>query len=135
MTTGDKFQRHTFKPTFKLKVKSVRGRLFTFDVFEEKKTNCWFRLIRGLQHRSRSRSRSRRKVLLGAGAGAGAGILPRSRIRSRSQPKMSRLRIPGFISFGLARPSPNMASYLLGISQWGKIKCLNTCQIASNRSE
>ena len=37
-----------------------------------KKTNCWFRLIWGLQHRSRSRSRSRRNVLLGAGAGAEA---------------------------------------------------------------
>ena len=38
MTTSDKFQRHSFKLTFKLKVKSVRGRLFTFDIFEKKKT-------------------------------------------------------------------------------------------------
>ena len=32
----DRFQRHSFKLTFKLKVKSVRGLLFTFDIFEKK---------------------------------------------------------------------------------------------------
>ena len=58
MTTGDKFQRHSFKLKFKLKVKSVRGRLFTFDTFEEKKKQI--ARSRGLMHRSRSRSRSRR---------------------------------------------------------------------------
>ena len=36
MTTDDKFQRHSFKLTSKLKVKSVRGRLFIFYIFEEK---------------------------------------------------------------------------------------------------
>ena len=40
--------------------------------FWEKKTNCWFRLIWGFQHRSRSRSRRSRYILPGAGAGAGA---------------------------------------------------------------
>ena len=56
MTTGDKFQRHSFKLTFKLKVKSVRGRLFTFDIFEEKKNKL---LVQ-------------EDFSIGAGAGAGA---------------------------------------------------------------
>ena len=37
MITGDEFQRPSFKLTFKLKFKSVRGRLFTFYIFEKKK--------------------------------------------------------------------------------------------------
>ena len=57
MTTGDKFQRYSFKLTFKLKVKSVRGRLFTFDIFEEKK------MLVQAQYEDFS---------IGAGAGAGA---------------------------------------------------------------
>ena len=110
MTTSDKFQRHSFKLTFKLKVKSVIGRLFTFDIFEKKNillVQAHMRISASEPEpepepsepvhfaRSRSRSRSRRKVLLGAGAGAGAGMLPWSRSRSRSRPKMSRLRTPG----------------------------------------
>ena len=69
--------RHSFELTFKLKVQSVRGRLFY--LWNLWKTNCWFRLCRfrlwGLQHWSRSRSRSRRSryILPGAGAGAEAG--------------------------------------------------------------
>ena len=107
MITGDEFQRHSFKLTFKLEFKSVRGRLFTFGIFERKNELLVQAHIRTSASepepepeppepvhfaRSRSRSRSRRNVLLGAGAGAGAGagILP----RSRSRPKMSRLRIP-----------------------------------------
>ena len=108
--------RHSFELTFKLKVKSVRGRLlYILKLWRKKKNEL---LVQALPvqamrtstlepepepepseplhfARSRSRSRSRRKVLLGAGAGAGAGVLPRSRSRSRSRPKMSRLRIPG----------------------------------------
>ena len=59
MITGDKFQRHSFKLTFKLKFKLVRGRLFTFDIFEKKKR------IAG--------SGSYEDFSIGAGAGAGAG--------------------------------------------------------------
>ena len=36
MTMGDKFLRHSFKITFKLKVKSVRGHILIFDIFENR---------------------------------------------------------------------------------------------------
>ena len=42
-----------------------------FDIWHFWKSDCWFRLIWGLDHRSRSRSRSR-ECCPGAGAGAGA---------------------------------------------------------------
>ena len=83
MTTGDKFQRHSFKLTFKLKVKTSRGHLFTYDIFEEKKKQ-----IAG--------SGSYEDFSIGAGA-AGAGTFcpepepepsksfTRSRSRSRSR--------------------------------------------------
>ena len=72
---GDRFQRHLFKLTFKLKVKSVRGFLFTFDI-----------------KKRIAASGSYEAFSIGIGAGAGAEILPRS--RSRRRPKMSRLHIP-----------------------------------------
>ena len=71
MTAGDKFQRHPFRLTFKLKVKSVRDRLFNIS-------NLWKKELMAQAHmrtstlepepepeppksftRSRSRSRSR----------------------------------------------------------------------------
>ena len=33
---GDKFHRHSFKVTFKLKVKSVRGHILIFDIVENR---------------------------------------------------------------------------------------------------
>ena len=81
MTTGDKFQRYSFKLTSKLNVKSVRGRLFTFYIFETKR-------IAG------SGSYSYEDFSIGAGAGAaGASTFcpepkpepPKSFIRSRSR--------------------------------------------------
>ena len=36
MTMGDKFQRHSFEVAFKLKVKSVRGHILIFDIFEKR---------------------------------------------------------------------------------------------------
>ena len=61
--------------------------------------------------RSRSRSRSRRKILLVAGAGA--GMLPCS--RSRSRPKMSRLRIPGYVPLLAVTLEVDRLIYLLFI--------------------
>ena len=86
MTTGDKFQRHSFKLSFKLKVKSVRGRLFYiwhFWKINELLVRAHMRTSASEPEpeppepvhfaRSQGRSRSRRKVLLGAGARAGIG--------------------------------------------------------------
>ena len=56
MTMGDKFQRHSFKITFELKVKSVRGHILIFDILENR--------IAGLG--------SYEDLSIGAGAGAGA---------------------------------------------------------------
>ena len=36
MTMGDKFQRHSFKVAFKLKVRSVRSHILIFDIFENR---------------------------------------------------------------------------------------------------
>ena len=84
---GDKFQRHSFKVTFKLKVKSVRGHILIFDIFENR--------IAGYGSYED----------LSVGTGAGARPEPqKSFTRSRSwntspepEPdptKMSRLRVP-----------------------------------------
>ena len=77
---GDKFQRHSFKITFKLKVKSVRGHILIFDILENR--------IAGLG--------SYEDLSIGAEAGAaGAGTFcpepepepepPKSFTRSRSR--------------------------------------------------
>ena len=36
MTMGDKFERFSFKVTFKLKIKSVRGNILIVDIFENR---------------------------------------------------------------------------------------------------
>ena len=56
MTTGDKFQRHSFKVAFKLTAKSVRSHILTFGIFENR--------IAGLG--------SCEDSIIGAGAGVGA---------------------------------------------------------------
>ena len=78
MTTSDKFQRNSFKVTFKLTAKSVRSQILTFGIFENR--------IAGLG--------SCEDSIIGAGAGAsGAGTFcpepepepPNSFTRSRSR--------------------------------------------------
>ena len=82
MTTGDKFQRHSFKLTFKLKVKSVRGRVFTFDIFKKKKNELLAQV-----HMRASAS------CIGAGAGAGAAgagtLCPEPEQEPESEPQKS----------------------------------------------
>ena len=66
---GDIFQRHSFKITFKLKVKSVRGHILIFDIFENRIASLG----------------SYEDLSIGAGAGAAEKFyFTRSRSRSRN---------------------------------------------------